>query len=86
MIIKLSELPQIFKLGQSMDHLDQDTLANWLTQGTSTKVNYPNVAKEICQWIKAGNYDTYQELVDTLWAQTSFASDDSEAEQTQLAI
>ena len=47
--------------------LDRDGLRQWLTKSSPAPVHYPNVAREIVEWIKTGQTESLQSLSTRLW-------------------
>jgi len=54
--------------GQTMYDLDANTIDNWLHNAGAVQITYPNVAKEIVEWIKVGMPVITKEFIDRLWA------------------
>lgn len=57
-------------LGKRMDSLSTEAVQGWLNTPPTLRVAYPNVAKGIAEWLKAGKHDNYRELATSLWQQT----------------
>ena len=57
--------------GQSMTHLDMQTVGDWLENGVSVKVEYPDTAAHVTDFILQGaNSSGIEDLVNRLWGQT----------------
>jgi hypothetical protein len=57
-------------LGYSTEHLNAPIVRDWLDTFKARTISYPNVAKQIADWIARGNLDEKDDLIETLWAQT----------------
>ena len=59
-------------LGMVMEHLNSNTVANWLENQPNVQIHYPNVAEGIVDWLLAGDWSesSRQTLADSLWANT----------------
>jgi uncharacterized protein (TIGR00661 family) len=64
---------QQLKLGQIMNSVDCHSIEAWLDSKPHViKVDYPDVAYHIVQWILDGNWNDVKSLSDNLWKKTSF--------------
>ena len=61
---------ELLGYGHTMQTLDSRKLDNWLYTSTSTKIEYPDVAGAICQWVMAGAHGEIEELSANLWRKT----------------
>jgi len=61
-------------LAYSMDYLDPTTVRNWLDVEQAESVTYPDVAKQLVDWIAEGNWHSSGHLGKTLWEQVDFPS------------
>ena len=61
---------QQLDLGRAVDKLKVQNIHDWLINFEAKQVRYPDVAKHIVAWIKAGNLEDQSELIESLWAQT----------------
>lgn len=59
-------------LATVMHSLDKNTIESWLTRPSPAAVIYPDVAKELAQWIVSGQKETLSSLSNRLWQQTVF--------------
>ena len=59
-------------LASSMEILDPSIVRLWLKKPKNFGIYYPDVAKEIVSWIKHGNWDDKDPLVERLWQQVDF--------------
>ncbi|GAB1259229.1 glycosyltransferase family protein [Aurantivibrio plasticivorans] len=57
-------------LGQPIKQLDVEATRRWLSEFEAKQVEYPNVAKALCEWISQGELENIQPLIESLWAQT----------------
>lgn len=58
-------------LGMTMETLQRPSVDAWLQWNKAQKVNYPDVAKHIVEWLQAGSWDNCQALSEELWQLTS---------------
>lgn len=59
---------QQLQLATRTDSLNSNVIANWLGRATSQQfVNYPNVAKAICDWLLADTPTDIATLSKQLW-------------------
>jgi len=57
--------------GQSMTHLDPVIVGEWLEQGTSIQIEYPDTAAHVADFIEQGAVsEDINNLVNALWAKT----------------
>ncbi|UJP04555.1 MAG: glycosyltransferase [Nitrosomonas sp.] len=57
--------------GKMMHRVDQNTIAQWLHTTQAVRVTYPNTAKHLVQWIKAGTPPIEQSWCDKIWSEVS---------------
>ncbi|MGS2723413.1 MJ1255/VC2487 family glycosyltransferase [Porticoccus sp. GXU_MW_L64] len=62
---------ELLELAQTMDKLDPATAGQWLEQGAMHKIDYPDVATAVAQWIAAGDLTSISELANELWRKSS---------------
>ncbi|UTW44531.1 hypothetical protein KFE80_08995 [bacterium SCSIO 12696] len=62
---------ELLELAQVMDQLDTSVAEKWLQQSPAHKIEYPDVAAAVAQWIAAGDLTTITELAGELWRQSS---------------
>ncbi|MGI1679930.1 MAG: glycosyltransferase [Cellvibrionaceae bacterium] len=58
------------ELGVATQKLSEGVIRDWLDNFEAKKINYPDVAKHIAQWIMAGDLSSQDSLIENLWAQT----------------
>jgi len=58
-------------LGVATQKLSEAVIRDWLDSFTAKKIDYPDVAKHIAQWIMAGDLSSQESLIEDLWAQTN---------------
>jgi uncharacterized protein (TIGR00661 family) len=56
--------------GHVMYDLNASKVENWLDGAGATRIDYPNVAKAICQWLLAGANGDIDKLAQSLWSAT----------------
>ncbi|WP_375752465.1 MJ1255/VC2487 family glycosyltransferase [Vibrio sp. HN007] len=61
-------------LAHSMEHLDPTALRKWLDEQGAERVNYPDVAGHISDWILKGDWEDQKELWKSLWSKVDFPS------------
>ncbi len=59
------------KLGVATQQLSEAIIKEWLNNFEAKKIDYPDVAKHIAQWIMAGDLSSQDALIENLWAQTN---------------
>ena len=61
---------ELLQLGQVMQSLDGGTVAAWLEQSRGVRVQYPDSAQAIVDWLLQGDLRLEQAWVDGIWEQT----------------
>ncbi|MGC9491647.1 MJ1255/VC2487 family glycosyltransferase [Vibrio genomosp. F10] len=61
-------------LATSMEFLDASKVRVWLDEKPGEKVNYPDVAQAIAEWVHKGRWDTQDLLCRSLWEKVDFPS------------
>ncbi len=61
---------ETLNLGLSMDCLCKNTIRLWLNDFQPQRIEYPNVARAIVEWIAKGHWSNTQVLAERLWSQT----------------
>lgn len=64
--LALSEL----NLGVATQRLSESVIRDWLDNFEAKRIDYPDVAKHIAEWIMAGNLSSQDDLIENLWANT----------------
>ena len=62
---------ELLERAQTMDKLDNSIAEQWLQQGPVHRVQYPDVAEAVAQWLAAGELDSVSELATELWRKSS---------------
>ena len=63
---------QKLALGIIMDNLDQNILSDWLSNSKGIKINYPNYAMELAEWITSKKWDNIENLSKKVWKNIDF--------------
>ncbi|MBN1521760.1 MAG: hypothetical protein JW928_04435 [Candidatus Aureabacteria bacterium] len=58
-------------LGMTMKKLDKSTLEKWLRSSFDHHIHYPNVARNIAEWIHAEKWNDTSSLIETCWKNSS---------------
>lgn len=61
-------------LGEATRTLDPEIIRDWLENGESAQVRYPNVAAALAEWIVAGDWTRPDTLTERLWREVDPAS------------
>ncbi|USD64939.1 MJ1255/VC2487 family glycosyltransferase [Vibrio sp. SCSIO 43136] len=61
-------------LAMGMTELDPSIVRHWLQEPQAEPTHYPDVAQALADWIASGNWDSQQQLWDSLWANVCFPS------------
>ncbi|MFM8330689.1 MAG: MJ1255/VC2487 family glycosyltransferase [Candidatus Methylumidiphilus sp.] len=64
---------ELLQLGQVMQTLDASTIATWLEQSRAVRVQYPDSAQAIVDWLMQGELSVDASWIDGIWAQTVHA-------------
>nr|WP_212752300.1 MULTISPECIES: MJ1255/VC2487 family glycosyltransferase [unclassified Vibrio] len=59
-------------LASTMDFLDASVIGRWLNEKQAERVNYPDVANAVADWVINGAWNDHSALCDTLWKQVDF--------------
>lgn len=57
----------VLQLGHVMHTLDKDVVGIWLDSGRAHKLQFPDVAQAIVDWLQKGDLTVDQEWVDAIW-------------------
>ncbi|EGU49207.1 glycosyl transferase [Vibrio ichthyoenteri ATCC 700023] len=73
---QLSNVATLESLGlaSSMEILDASIVRNWLDEEPGERVQYPDVASAIVDWLLKGEWDSTEQLTARLWSQVDFPS------------
>jgi uncharacterized protein (TIGR00661 family) len=55
-------------LAMVMSVLDRGVVKEWLKRPAPTPINYPDVAREVAEWIGEGKWSNIDELVNRIWS------------------
>ena len=61
----------LLNLGVTMSSLDKLCVEKWLSQTSSIKQKYPDVADHIAEWVMAGNFTSTARLVKETWQEAA---------------
>lgn len=61
---------ELLQLGQVMQTLDVATIATWLEHSRAIRVDYPDVAQAVADWLTSGERQVDRAWIDALWANT----------------
>lgn len=53
--------------GHTMDNMDISVIEHWLHDNNAVHITYPNVAKEIVQWIQSGMSEMDADFIENIW-------------------
>ncbi|MBM4207200.1 MAG: glycosyltransferase [Gammaproteobacteria bacterium] len=53
--------------GYTMETLDRSAIKHWLHHGRAVKVNYPNTAKILVNWLQAGMPEMTPDFIESVW-------------------
>jgi uncharacterized protein (TIGR00661 family) len=67
-------------------NLRQQDIAQWLAKESGTHFCYPDTATAVVHWIKQGRWEQIDELVNSLWQQTSLSMTSSQGKPLPLTI
>jgi uncharacterized protein (TIGR00661 family) len=59
-------------LGDYMKTLDEDAFNAWIDEPPCEPVRYPNVARNLAEWLSRGNWSEVDALVDELWSEVDY--------------
>ncbi|MFO7731715.1 MAG: glycosyltransferase family protein [Spirochaetia bacterium] len=62
---------QELNLGRVMKELDRNMVEEWLNDPAPEPAGYPDSFVDIAEWIGRGNWESTNDLVERLWAQTN---------------
>ncbi|MCG3758493.1 glycosyltransferase [Vibrio cincinnatiensis] len=65
---------ELLGLASSMDFLDASAISRWLNEYYAERVNYPDVASAVADWVIKGEWNDHSELCNLLWQQVDFPS------------
>ncbi len=65
---------ELLGLGMTMDTLDSVQLSKWLRHFQARQLIYPDVARAIVQWLRAGNWADIPTLATSLWKRVQVAA------------
>ncbi len=58
---------ELLQLGQVMQSLDAFTIETWLEQGRAIRVQYPDAAQAIVDWLLRGDFSVDKSWIDGIW-------------------
>ena len=61
---------ELLEYGTKVKKINEEVLTKWLKTKSKIKINYPNVAKDIANWINKGNFEDSYQLVKEAWEKT----------------
>jgi uncharacterized protein (TIGR00661 family) len=61
---------ELLQLGQVMQSLDAATLSTWLEHSRAVRVDYPDVAQAVVDWLLSGERRVDPAWIDAIWART----------------
>jgi len=61
---------ELLRLGQVMQTLDAASVEAWLEQGRAVRVEYPDSAQAIVDWLRQGDLRVDQSWIDGIWERT----------------
>ncbi|QSA96862.1 MJ1255/VC2487 family glycosyltransferase [Methylococcus sp. EFPC2] len=61
----------VLQLGQVMQSLDAATITTWLEQSQAIRVDYPDVAQAVVDWLSAGDLRIDQSWIDEVWSRAT---------------
>jgi len=71
------------QLGTAVTAITPEAIENWMSTASPSPQNFPNVIPLLANWIHAGAYDDYRELIRQAWQDTSIPA--TELQQAVLS-